>query len=79
MQITIKAPDNFPQDRLSVLIKEIEARLTKEAELLKLEPKNLAWELGKNLFDKHSSGRGNLSKDRKKIIREKLYAKHRIN
>jgi hypothetical protein len=79
MQITINAPDTLPQERLYELIKEIEIKLAKEAELFKNQPNNIAWELGKNLFDKHSSRQGNLSKDRKKIIREKLYAKHRIN
>ena len=29
-----------------------------------------AWETGKDLFGKHSSGEGNLSVDRKKIIKE---------
>ena len=79
MQITINVPDTLPQERLTLLIQEIETRLIKEAELLKTEPENIAWELGKNLFNKHSSGQGNLSKDRKKIIRDKLHAKHRTN
>ena len=33
------------------------------------------WDLGKNLFGKYSSGRGNLSSDRKQIIKKKIRAK----
>lgn len=29
-----------------------------------------AWELGKDLFGQYGSGKGNLAKDRKKILRE---------
>ena len=34
-----------------------------------------AWELGSELFGKHSSGNGNLSKDRKSIVKDKITAK----
>ena len=33
------------------------------------------WELGSNLFGKHASGKGNLSTDRKIIVKEKIRAK----
>lgn len=33
-----------------------------------------AWEAGKELFGKHSSGRSNRSTDRKRLLREKLHA-----
>ena len=33
------------------------------------------WSLGKTVFGKHGSGKGNLSVNRKKIIREKIHAK----
>lgn len=33
------------------------------------------WELGKDLFGKYSSGLGNLSSDRKKILKKKIRAK----
>lgn len=33
------------------------------------------WELGKEIFGKYASGLGNLSTDRKKIVKEKIYAK----
>jgi RHH-type rel operon transcriptional repressor/antitoxin RelB len=33
------------------------------------------WELGKDLFGLYGSGKGNLSVDRKKILKEKLHAK----
>lgn len=34
-----------------------------------------AWETGRDLFGKYSSGKGNLSADRKSILRKKLKAK----
>lgn len=37
----------------------------------------LAWELGKDLFGKVGSGRSDLSRNRKQIVREKLNARHR--
>ncbi|HDS15889.1 MAG TPA: CopG family transcriptional regulator [Proteobacteria bacterium] len=40
----------------------------------RLPPDN-AWQTGKDLFGNYSSGRGNLSSDRKKILREKLSGK----
>ncbi len=39
---------------------------------LKIKP----YELGKDLFGIYGSGKGNLSQDYKKIIKEKLHAKH---
>jgi RHH-type rel operon transcriptional repressor/antitoxin RelB len=35
------------------------------------------WELGKNYFGKYSSGKGNLSKDRKELLKLKLRDKSR--
>ena len=35
------------------------------------------WELGQDLFGKHSSGRGNLSVDRKKLLKQIIEAKRR--
>ena len=40
----------------------------------KLERPN-AWELGKDFFGRYSSGLGNLSVDRKTILKEKIRAK----
>ena len=34
-----------------------------------------AWEAGKDIFGKYSSGRENLSSDRKKLLKEKIRAK----
>jgi predicted DNA-binding protein len=34
-----------------------------------------AWDLGENVFGKYSSGRGNLSSDRKELMRNKIKAK----
>jgi len=33
------------------------------------------WELGKEVFGREGSGRGNLAQDRKAILKEKLHAK----
>ena len=44
--------------------------------LNKLEKTN-AWELGCNMFGRYSSGKGNLSKDRKALLKEKIKAKRR--
>ncbi len=35
------------------------------------------WRLGEKLFGKFGSGRGDLSRNRKKIVREKIHAKRR--
>lgn len=34
-----------------------------------------AWEIGENLFGKYSSGLGNLSSDRKELVKSKVRAK----
>jgi len=34
-----------------------------------------AWELGQDLFGKHASGQGNLAKDRKALLKQKLTQK----
>ena len=44
--------------------------------LKKIRAETTPWELGKDLFGKYSSGKRNLSKDRKKILRQKLLEKH---
>jgi RHH-type transcriptional regulator, rel operon repressor / antitoxin RelB len=46
------------------------------AEFIKKESRNLTpWELGKEVFGREGSGCGNLSLDRKSILKEKLHAK----
>jgi hypothetical protein len=46
------------------------------SEFLEKESKNLTpWELGKKVFGREGSGRGNLSRDRKSILKEKLNAR----
>jgi hypothetical protein len=47
-----------------------------EEYLKKIKANPSPWELGKDLFGKYSSGKGNLSKDRKKILKQKLLEKH---
>jgi hypothetical protein len=44
--------------------------------LSKLKQPN-AWEIGKDLFGKHSSGLGNLSSERKELIKSKVKSKKR--
>jgi hypothetical protein len=46
------------------------------SEFFDKESKNLTpWELGKNVFGLEGSGRGDLSRDRKSILKEKLNAR----
>lgn len=45
----------------------------------KLQNKKTPWELGKDYFGKNGSGDPYLSRDRKKIIREKIHAKKSNN
>ncbi len=75
------------------LSQDLEKRVTEVAEELGLTKSELvrrcleeyveknhspsAWELGKDLFGKYGSGKGNLSSDRKELIREKIRKKHR--
>ncbi len=47
-----------------------------EEYLKKIKPKPSPWELGKDLFGKYSSGKGNLSKNRKNILKQKLLEKY---
>ncbi len=42
----------------------------------KLEQPN-AWDLGEDLFGKYSSGLGNLSSDRKELVKERIKAKRK--
>lgn len=46
-----------------------------EAYLAEQGDSRLAWELGKDRFGKHGSGRSDLSKNRKKILKEKIHAR----
>ena len=41
----------------------------------KIQTQQTPWELGKDYFGKNGSGNPNLSKNRKKIIRDKIHAK----
>ena len=47
------------------------------SEYLKKVEQPGAWDLGKDLFGKYASGLGNLSSDRKELIRSKIRAKRR--
>jgi hypothetical protein len=39
--------------------------------------KATAWDTGEDLFGKYSSGQGNLSTDRKEIVKDKIRAKRK--
>ncbi len=45
------------------------------AEFIKKQKKPNAWELGSELFGKYASGKGNLSINRKELMKEKIRAK----
>ena len=45
------------------------------AEYLASQEQPDAWEIGKDLFGKHSSGDGNLSSKRKELVKEKIRQK----
>lgn len=47
------------------------------AEFIKKQKKPNAWELGSELFGKYASGKGNLSINRKELIKEKIRAKRK--
>ena len=44
-------------------------------EYIKQLEKPSPWELGHDIFGKYASGKGNLSKDRKVLLKEKISAK----
>ena len=83
MTITVRLPEELETD--------LRARLERQqvalsdfvrdaiAEKLEREPERTPspYELGKDLFGKHGSGRKDLSTDRKAILSEILRAKHR--
>ncbi len=46
------------------------------SEYIQKQQKPNAWELGKELFGKHASGKGDLSENRKALMKEKIKAKH---
>jgi Arc/MetJ-type ribon-helix-helix transcriptional regulator len=82
MTITIRLPEELEAELrtrldaqgsgLSKFVREaIAEKLDREA-----AGKPSAYELGKNVFGKHGSGRDDLSTDRKAILGELLRAKH---
>ena len=46
------------------------------SEYIQKQQKPNAWELGNELFGKHASGKGDLSANRKTLMKEKVKAKH---
>ncbi len=75
----------LPEDLEQKLIEIAEIDKTTKTEIIKLalvkffndfEKSSNPFELGKDLFGKYGSKKGNLSKDRKKILKEKLRGKY---
>ena len=83
MTITIRLPENLEAD-LRARLEQRSVALSDFvrdaiAEKLQREPERppSAYDLGKDLFGKHGSGRSNLSTSRKAVLSELLRAKHR--
>jgi len=70
--LTIRLDNKTEQDinTLAKQLKMTKSELVREciAEYIINYNKPSAWELGANIFGKHSSGQNNLSKDRKKLL-----------
>ena len=47
------------------------------SEFLEKSEKPSPWELGKDLFGKYASGKGNLSQDRKSLLKDQIKAKRK--
>jgi hypothetical protein len=83
MTITIRLPDDLEAElRLRLEAQDVAlSEFVREAIAEKLDRDTTgspnAYELGKNLFGKYGSGRGDLSSRRKAILGEILRAKHR--
>lgn len=84
MTITIRLPDTLEaklrarlQEHDVALSEYVRQAITEKLEREPVKPKPTAFELGKHLFGKYSSGRSDLSENYEAILREKLRAKHR--
>lgn len=84
MTITVRLPEQIEAElrarladngqALSVFVREaIAEKLAREHP----QPKPTAYELGRDLFGRHGSGRSDLSENAERILRERLGAKHR--
>ncbi len=79
--ISVRLPSDF-SDKLEIISKnenKTKSEIIKQA--LKMyfdnyEKNNSAYESGKDLFGKYGSNKSNLSKDYKKILRDKLNEKY---
>lgn len=83
MTITVRLPEKLEAD-LRARLDKLDMGLSEFvrqaiAEKLEREPpeSRSAYELGKHLFGKYSSGRSDVSENYEQILREKLRAKHR--
>ena len=80
MTITIRLPAKLEADLRTRLGRAKLSDFVRDAiaEKLEREPEGTsAYDLGKDIFGKHGSGRRDLSTNRKAILKEVLRAKHR--
>ena len=80
MAITVRVDSKLEQELEAIAKAEgvTKSNLIREClvEYLKSKKSHLSpWDLGKDFFGKSGSGKGNLSKDRKQIIREKIHGR----
>ena len=80
MAITVRVDSKLEQELEAVAKAEgvTKSNLIREClvEYLKSKRSQLSpWELGKDLFGKSGSGKGNLARDRKQIVREKIHGR----
>ncbi len=80
MAISLRLNNNIDRE----LAKIAEAEGTSKSDLVRVlitdfvnkkSKHRTPWEIGKNVFGRYGSGKANLSRDRKSILREKLRAK----
>jgi Arc/MetJ-type ribon-helix-helix transcriptional regulator len=83
MTITVRLPDDMEANlrsrlaQLDVPMSEFVRQAIAEKLGREAESKPSAYEQGKHLFGKYSSGRSDLAENADEILREKLSAKHR--
>jgi len=78
---TVRLPPEIEQklETLAEAQHKSKSEIIKEALELFLQThveEKSSYELGKDLFGKYGSGQGNLSQDYKKILKDKIRAKH---
>ncbi len=82
MTISLRLDDKLAQQLEAVarergVSKSEVVRLCLEDYLAREQARPTAWELGKELFGRHSSGRSDLSENCEQVLRELMHAKAR--